>query len=187
MTIYTRGGDKGETGLPGSRRKAKTDAIFELLGSLDTTNAALGLALANLKKEPLAASTQTLLDDWIVGIQRDLLSVGACIASEKPTEAVILTKLPERTEKFEQQIDHWEAELPELKNFILPGGAVAGATVHLARTLARQTERAFHRLPNAEVLESISVYLNRLSDFLFQMARFINFQLRMSDQIWKQD
>lgn len=184
MPIYTKKGDAGQTGLPGKRRLSKTEALFELLGNLDATNAGLGVALAALQTTPLSAASHKTVGDWLIEIQRDLLSIGACVAAEQPTEAKILTKLPERVVAMEAQIDQWDAVLPELKNFILPGGGAAGAAVHQARTIARQTERAFHRTNQPAALQPIAVYLNRLSDFLFQTARFVNWETRHTEEIW---
>lgn len=184
MPIYTKKGDAGETGLPGKRRLSKTEALFELLGNLDSTNACLGVALAALGESPLSTASQKTVGEWLVEIQRDLLSIGACVAAEMPSDAKILTKLPERVAAMEAQIDRWDVQLPELKNFILPGGGAAGAAVHQARTVARQTERAFHRTIPPAALQPIAVYLNRLSDFLFQTARFVNFETRHTEEIW---
>jgi cob(I)alamin adenosyltransferase len=184
MSIYTKKGDAGETGLPGKRRLSKTEALFELLGNLDSTNAGLGVALAALQIAPLSAAAHKTVEEWLVEIQRDLLSIGACVAAEQPAEAKILTQLPERVAAMEAQIDQWDGVLPELKNFILPGGSSAGAAIHQARTIARQTERAFHRTSQAATLQPVAVYLNRLSDFLFQTARFVNWETRHTEEIW---
>jgi cob(I)alamin adenosyltransferase len=178
MTIYTKKGDRGETGLPGSRRLSKTDSLFEFLGSLDETNAQVGLALSYLKDD---APSLMLLE-----IQRNFLGIGACLASVNPALAPIVTKLSKQTQKLEKTIDGWDKIIKPLENFILPGGTTAAATLHICRTSIRTTERAFHRLDNRNDLPTVSEYLNRLSDFFFQAARFINHQNGAVEEIWKQ-
>lgn len=181
MPIYTKKGDKGETGLPGSRRLSKKELIFEFLGTLDETNAAIGLALSLMTPEsPELAMT-------LLKIQSSLLSIGACVAAEQPGQAKILVKLDQMTEGLEKLIDKWDRQLPELKNFILPGGKPAAAALHQTRTLIRRAERAFHRLATAEELAPIARYINRLSDFFFQAARFYNFANNQPESIWKID
>lgn len=180
MPIYTKKGDKGETGLPGKRRLSKTDQLFDFLGSLDQTSALIGLAVSYMQP----SKDKKLIVD-LRQIQQNFLAIGACIASENPTEAPILNKLPAETTGLEQQIDTWDAELPKLENFILAGGNHAGATLHVTRTSIRQIERNFHRLLEELKLEPISIYLNRLSDYFFQAARYYNFINGEKETIWK--
>lgn len=180
MPIYTKKGDRGETGLPGKRRLPKTDGIFECLGALDQTNALIGFAVSlidQLKEKRLVT--------FLENLQGDLLVVGSAIASEKPAKDPRLAALSKRTVELERQIDQWDKELPELKNFILPGGCQASAVIHLVRVSVRQTERVFHRLDNTTGLEDISVFLNRLSDYFFQCARYLNMRSDKPDIIWK--
>lgn len=172
MPIYTKKGDKGETGLPGGRRLSKTEALFEVLGALDQTNAALGLAVSLVDNQRLARLIQA--------VQSDLLALGAHLASDVTNKKTFEAKLI--AQKMEKQIDQWDEQLPELKNFILPGGHPAAAAVHQARTLIRQAERAYHRTKTVD--EAVSIYLNRLSDYLFQMARFINFVSKTTEIPW---
>lgn len=178
MKIYTRMGDGGETGLPGGRRIGKTDAIFACLGNLDEANATIGLAIAQIEQATTSMPVKPLLD-----IQSTLLSIGAQIASDQPDRNPILKKLDRMTDKLESQIDAWDKQLPVLKNFILPGGTPAGATLHLCRTLIRRAERSYHELPDFKEV-AIARYLNRLSDYFFQAARFANGQAGYHDQIW---
>ncbi len=177
MPIYTKKGDRGETGLPGKRRLSKTDPLFEVLGTFDQLSATIGLAISLKDAKPNDVT------DHLHSIQSDLLGLGACLAAEKPEEAAILPKLDEKILAFEQAIDRWEQETGALQNFILAGGAPDGAMLHLARTIARQAERNYHRLTNKD--EAISRYLNRLSDFFFQAARVANFRAGKPEQIWK--
>lgn len=181
MPIYTRKGDKGETGLPGQRRLPKTELIFECLGGLDQTNALIGLTVSLIDEK----ETKLILELRL--IQSNFLAVGACLAAESPTDAPILASLDEQTRKLEHRIDEWDKQLPELRNFILPGGSQAASAIHLARVSIRQAERAFHRLENASELEPIARYLNRLSDYFFQSARYLNMRANKPDIIWKID
>ena len=179
MKIYTKKGDRGETGLPGDRRLSKTDQLFETLGYLDQTSAFVGLAvsLTEDKKSRLVDSLQT--------IQSNFLSIGACLASTHPADDNVLAKLPGETEKLELEIDAWNEVLPPLRNFILAGGTSAAAALHAARASIRTAERNFHRLPENQKLSEISQYLNRLSDYFFQAARFTNHQNKQPDIIWQ--
>jgi cob(I)alamin adenosyltransferase len=179
MKIYTRMGDGGETGLLGGRRAPKTDPIFELLGSLDETNASIGVAASHL------ANTKFPLDE-LHEVQSTILGIGACIASDQPSVAKILSTLDKLTDQLEQHIDRWDKALPPLKNFILPEGTPGAATLHASRTLARRTERTFHEWPGSTEVVPIGRYLNRLSDYLFQAARFANFLANHKEQIWHQ-
>ncbi|MDP3993202.1 MAG: cob(I)yrinic acid a,c-diamide adenosyltransferase [bacterium] len=179
MPIYTKAGDKGETGLPGKRRLSKTDLIFECLGGLDQTNALIGQVVSLIDRK------ETEFTSDLQQIQSNLLAVGACLAAESPKDAAILASLDEQTAQLERKIDEWDKLLPELKNFILPGGSQAASVAHLARVAVRQTERAFHRPENADQLEPIARYLNRLSDYFFQLARYLNLRANKPDIIWK--
>ncbi len=176
MPIYTKKGDKGETGLPGKRRLSKTDQLFEVLGTLDQTNATIGVALANWG-EP---KPPKLLTD----IQSDLLSIGSYLASQKQHLDTVLPILENRVGEFEKAIDQMEEETGQLQNFILAGGSRAGAQLHLARTISRQAEREYHRLAETQKSTVVSQYLNRLSDYLFQTARFVNYQEGAEEAIW---
>lgn len=180
MPIYTKKGDKGQTGLPGDRRLSKADQLFETLGYLDQTSALIGLAVSFMEGKADAKLIEALRH-----IQSTFLSIGACLASEKPTGATILSELPGLSKAFEDQIDEWDNALPSLRNFILAGGVTAGAVLHLARASVRHSERQFHRLPEELKLAEIGQYLNRLSDYFFQAARFYNHQHSQSEAIWK--
>lgn len=179
MPIYTKKGDKGETGLPGKRRLPKTEVIFECLGGLDQTNALIGQAVSLIDRKEVDFTND------LQQIQSNLLAVGACLAAESPPDAPILASLDEQTSQLERRIDEWDKQLPELKNFILPGGSQAASVIHLARVSVRQAERAFHRLENASGLGPIARYLNRLSDYFFQAARYLNMRANNPDIIWR--
>src|ERR1700693_4452599 len=102
MVIYTKKGDKGETGLPGKRRLPKTEALIELLGNLDQSNAVIGICLSLLQ------DSETELHQWFIRIQRYFLEIGSWLAAEQPEQALILTRLPKVVEELETQIDHWD-------------------------------------------------------------------------------
>lgn len=177
MAIYTGKGDRGKTGLPGKRRKPKSDLIFETLGLLDQTSASVGVAVSHLDKND--KNIKKILQN----IQSDLLNIGICLASEKPSTHPFINELPSKIKGFEDCIDMWEEEMGELKNFIIVGGNSAGSSLHFARTISRQAERSFHKLWATKPLK-IARYLNRLSDLLFQSARYVNFQNKSIEPNW---
>lgn len=179
MKIYTRMGDGGETGLLGGYRLPKTDPIFELLGSLDEMNASIGIATSHLHNSGFP--TKDLHE-----VQATVLGIGACIASDEPSKAKVLSRLDRLTETMERQIDLWDKQLTPLKNFILPEGVPGAAALHMSRTLVRRTERTFHAWSRSSEVAAIGRYLNRLSDYLFQAARYANFASGYTEQIWHQ-
>lgn len=182
MPLYTKKGDEGETGLPGGRRFSKSETIFEVLGVLDEVNAQIGLAKSLINNKEILGSDYRLLSK----IQTTLLSIGACLAMKEPHKATFLKQLDRLTLELERQIDAWEKQLPNLQNFILPGGSQAAAMLHLARTTCRRLERNFHKLEERKDLKPISRYFNRLSDFFFQAARWQNFRNKENEEIWQQ-
>jgi cob(I)alamin adenosyltransferase len=179
MKIYTRTGDQGETGLFGGKRVSKDDARVEAYGSVDEANAAIGLALAHCRVE----SVRLVLTE----LQADLFTLGAELASVPGTEAKLGIALLTEADvtRLEQAIDAAEAGLPPLKNFILPGGPPDVAALHLARTVARRAERRVLTLSQREPLRSsVLVYLNRLADLLFVLARQEQHETGGTDVPW---
>ena len=169
--IYTRTGDEGETGLFGGGRVAKSDVRVRAYGEVDELNAVLGWVLARLP------ASESGVRERLVVVQGDLFALGAHLAT--PADARSRRHLPplpaERPASFERWIDEAEEELEPLRSFILPGGTEAGAALHLARTVCRRAERAVVALAAGEEVEpGILVYLNRLSDLLFDFARLVN-------------
>lgn len=157
MKIYTKGGDQGETGLPGARL-GKSDAVIEALGDLDELNSVIGWA--SVARPPCHAMLKV--------IQSTLLDFGACVADpRRPTPA----SLSELTRQLEAHIDEMDAQLPPLTRFILPGGCEAGARLHVARSVCRRAERS---LVKSGCAREGWPFLNRLSDWLFTAARFAN-------------
>lgn len=178
--IYTRTGDAGETALGDGRRVAKDHPRVAAYGSVDELNAALGLLVAcgNVPAEAELLRT----------IQNDLFDVGAdlCVppaANEPPGARLRIT--PEQVVRLEQAIDRLNANLHPLKSFVLPGGTPAAAWCHLARTVCRRAEREVITLGHGEpVSPQVIIYLNRLSDLLFVLARVYNDQGR-ADVLWQ--
>jgi cob(I)alamin adenosyltransferase len=177
--IYTKSGDGGETGLGDGSRVPKDHARVAACGEVDELNSVLGLVLANCPDCPEAATLRA--------VQNDLFDVGAdlCVPQadgEQPGKA--LRVIPAQYERLEQAIDRLNEGLEPLRTFVLPGGSVAAAWLHLARAVCRRAERAVVTLARAERVNAHAlVYLNRLSDFLFVLARVANDNGR-SDSLW---
>jgi len=170
VKIYTRTGDRGETSLFGGARVPKNDPRIEAYGTVDELNSFVGLARASWPSSPI--------DDELARVQSDLFDAGAHLAS--PGVDRFTGVDPSRIESLERAIDAMESELEPLKNFILPGGSVAAAQLHVARSVCRRAERLLIALQE----ESTIAYLNRLSDYLFVAARFANLRLGVSDVQW---
>lgn len=181
MKIYTRTGDRGDTGLFGGGRVPKDHPRVAAYGDVDELNAAIGLARA---AEPLPR-----VDEVLVPIQRDLFSIGALLATpdrDKMAQHLEKAQLTEeRIRGLEHAIDACDRELDPLRSFILPGGTQKAAALHLARTVCRRAERSVVSLARDEELPSIVVvYLNRLSDLLFSLARVSNRRSGAGEVTW---
>ncbi len=180
--IYTRTGDAGETGLFGGGRTSKASPRVEAYGEVDELNAALGVALTQIADDEVRRR--------VASVQPDLFVVGAHLATpparprrRRPS----LPSLPEgRVEELERWMDDAEDRMPELREFILPGGSPGAAALHLARAVCRRAERRVAALNQEEPLDGwILAYLNRLSDLLFDLARLENHQAGVTDVTWK--
>ncbi|HET56320.1 MAG TPA: cob(I)yrinic acid a,c-diamide adenosyltransferase [Ignavibacteria bacterium] len=181
MKIYTKTGDKGMTSLFGGKRVWKDNLRIDAYGSVDETNTFIGLALTEIVDKDLL--------ETLTKIQSNLFVVGSDLASpldlEKPNR-----KTPRVNQDFidtaENEIDFYNDKLPELKHFILPGGTKGAAFLHAARTVCRRAERKVITLSREENIGNfISVYLNRLSDLLFVLARYENFVRNTPDVEWE--
>jgi cob(I)alamin adenosyltransferase len=173
--IYTRTGDRGETGLFGGGRVPKDHLRVEAYGTLDEANSALGL---------LAAHLEGALADAVHTMQRTLFEIGAELATPEPGR--VRAVAADAAEELEHLIDGWEEELEPLRTFILPGGSRPAAICHLARSFVRRAERRTVTLARAEHINpEILRYLNRLSDCLFVMARLLNRRAGVADVSWK--
>jgi cob(I)alamin adenosyltransferase len=180
VKIYTKTGDDGTTGLFGGERVSKTDMRVEAYGTVDEVNSALGLARATTSNESIAV--------WIEEVQADLFALGAELACSAGKQPLLGTPRIDqgRVERLEQLMDLIDSKLEPLKNFILPGGTPAAAALHHARTVARRAERRVLELhASRELSQSILIYLNRLSDFLFLVARYENSVSNTADIAWK--
>ena len=169
--IYTRTGDKGTTGLASGERRKKHDLRVEAYGTVDETNACLGLARLHTEGE---------VDAMLSRIQNELFDLGADLATpetEKPLPYEPLRILDAQVERLEREIDRLNEALSPLRSFVLPGGSPAAAALHLSRTVCRRAERlvvALAEKPGEAVSPAAIKYLNRLSDFLFVASRFVN-------------
>lgn len=180
--IYTRTGDQGETGLFGGGRVAKSSRRVSAYGEVDELNAVLGVAIERLPPD------QVEVRDRLRVVQGDLFTLGAHLAT--PADARSRSHIPplpeSRPGEMEGWIDQAEEELEPLRSFILPGGSGAGAALHLARTVCRRAERAVVALVADEDIDPlILVYLNRLSDLLFDLARLVNHRAGVPETPWK--
>lgn len=188
IRIYTKTGDQGETGLFGGRRVAKDDTRVEAYGTADELNALLGVVLTQCSDESVSES--------LLSIQSELFQLGADLATppeEKTTRGrVTIRRLGEaEVQRLEGLIDRWDADLPPLQSFILPGGHPVAAALHHARTVCRRLERRCVTLQQKEREDGtdeeyrfILPYLNRLSDLLFVLARAVNSRYGVEDVVW---
>lgn len=179
MKIYTKTGDSGETSLFDNTRVSKADARVDAYGEVDELNACLGAARAAGVDADVAALIESL--------QKDLFAFGARLADPSARIAARVAKVTIDTatvERLERAIDQLEATLPPLRRFILPGGSQSGALLHLARTVCRRVERRVIALGADAVDPILIVYVNRLSDLLFVMARAVNHRSGVPETEW---
>ena len=177
--IYTRTGDAGETGLFGGGRVGKDDERVDAYGEVDELNAALGVARSHGLEPELEALAQS--------IQEQLFTLGAVLATPTGTKAekAVPKVQPSWAAEMESAIDRFDLELPPLTQFILPAGNRAAAALHFARTVCRSAERRVAPLLRARKIDpAVGVYLNRLSDLLFTMARVSNHRAGLQDVLW---
>lgn len=177
MSIYTRTGDKGTTSLFSGQRVSKNSEIIEFIGLLDELNSFLGICVSSLYEVDDFDFSEEI--EVLEEIQRDLFVVGAICAGGK-----VKFNSPAEVANIEKTIDDYEKLLPKLTNFILPGGATSAATIHYARTFSRKVERYAVSLKSSSI-EPFLPYLNRLSDLLFVMARYVNHKEEIQESIWK--
>ena len=179
MKIYTKTGDTGETGLYGGTRVPKDAMRVEACGTIDELNASIGFVRSQIQ--------DTEIDPILHRIQNELFDIGADLATlDAHPKAASLRIAPILTPELEREIDRFEDQLPPLTNFILPGGSTGGAAIHLARTICRRAERCVVTLAKAEKINrEILIYLNRLSDLLFVLARLVNHRLGESEPLWE--
>jgi cob(I)alamin adenosyltransferase len=176
--IYTRAGDKGETSLGDGSRVPKLDCRIGAFGAVDELNAQLGLTLAADLPEPLRAPLER--------VQNELFDVGADLSVPYGVGEGRLRVTQERIDGLERLCDAFNADLPALRSFVLPGGTEAAARLHVARTVCRRAERdALLAAGEVEINPLVLAYLNRLSDLLFILARAANAAAGRDEPLWK--
>ncbi len=186
MKIYTKTGDKGETGLYGGKRVRKDNLRVAAYGDVDETNAAIGIARSYIQ-EGSSGSREVLsfIDSALETVQNKLFSLGAVLSGSEDQNFSIKDA---DVDYLERCIDHIDELVPPIKAFILPFGTDLSARLHLARTVSRRAERSIVALSAAEQVDpNALVYANRLSDFLFTLARFANKAQGVPDTLWKKD
>lgn len=180
MKIYTKTGDKGETGLFGGERVSKSNDRIDAYGTIDELNAFIGLTLTELKSDEI----KTVLER----IQNQLFVVGSDLATPvtEKNKKLKITRTPEEySTQTEQDIDFFNDQLDELRNFILPGGSKGSAYLHVCRTIARRAERKVVALnKHMNIGDNIIIFLNRLSDLFFVLSRFENKVSNIPDTKW---
>ena len=179
MKIYTKTGDEGQTSLLGGSRVPKHHLRIETYGTVDELNSFLGLLRDQLKDEDQVKQ--------IIRIQEQLFTIGSHLATEPGKHNIKLPEVhPEEVDYLEESIDLMNEVLPEMRNFVLPGGHPAVSTCHVVRCVCRRAERlAVHLSEEAEVNPLILKYLNRLSDFLFVLSRKITLDVGAAEIPWK--
>jgi cob(I)alamin adenosyltransferase len=176
VPIYTKKGDKGETGIisPNPEEKiriSKSSLKVRAIGAVDELDSFIGVAKSY--------TTDKILLKILSGIQKDLLTAGSILAGSD------LKFTKSKTKKLERLIDQWDEKLPRLSNFILPGGTNLGAQLHVCRSAARRAEREIVALSEiVNVPDNIKMYIKRLSDFMFQFSRFVNHAAKIKEEIW---
>lgn len=176
--LYTRRGDKGETSLYGPRRVSKDDPRVEAYGAIDELNSLLGAVIAASRDRALVASLKE--------IQRMLFVAGGDAATEIPSRQDVPRIGRHHTKRLEAMTDELLAELPPLANFILPGGTVTGANLHLARSVCRRAERRVVTASRTEDMNpELLPFFNRLSSYFFNLSRWANKKAGRKEDVWK--
>ncbi len=178
MKIYTKTGDGGTTSLFGGKRVVKSDLRIDAYGNVDELNSLIGIIISE--------TSNVEIKKPLIRVQNELMVLGSDLAT--PSDVSI--KVPRVTGVFvtrlEREIDAWEKKLPKLKNFILPGSSPISSKIHLARSIARRSERAISRLGSGEKINiNAAKYINRLSEWLFVLARYANLKDGATETIWK--
>ncbi len=161
MTVYTKTGDKGKTGTFGGKRISKSSKLIQAIGAIDELNSYLGII------------------GKLTEIQRNLFTINSILSGAK------LTFPKDATKKLEREIDEMEGKMPVLANFIIYSGTPRATKIYYARALARRAERSLAKLQIINTKLQILPYINRLSDYLFTLARFTNFNKKVKEEVWK--
>jgi cob(I)alamin adenosyltransferase len=178
MKIYTRTGDSGDTSLFGGQRVPKDAQRIEAYGTVDELNSLLGIVRAE--------NGDSQIDEMLERVQNTLFDLGADLATPRSLNKSITRIAPRDTAVLEKYIDQTEPKLKPLRSFILPGGSPVAARLHFARTICRRAERVIVRLSrNEDIGDEVTIYLNRLSDLLFVLARYANRIADVPETRWK--
>ncbi|WP_027107986.1 cob(I)yrinic acid a,c-diamide adenosyltransferase [Lacticigenium naphthae] len=178
MKWYTKRGDNGNTNVIGGRTVKKTDVLIEAIGSLDEVNAFLGDSIARLESDNEEIKVE------LIEIQHYLFDLGTDIADIRKKLDKKITD--EEIEWLEKRIDMYSEKTPPIEAFILPGGHPAAASLHIVRTVTRRAERVIVRLHEEVELDSeVLIFINRLSDYLFVLSRYINFKMKVEEPIYE--
>jgi len=178
VKIYTKTGDSGATSLFGGKRLSKNDTRVEAYGTVDELNSLLGVILTE--------NPQVDVIKKITRVQKELFVLGSDLSSPFGVRVKTPRITKSYTTRLEKEIDRMEKNLPRLRNFILPGGSTIGSKLHLARSVARRAERSITNLSSKEKMNlNAQVYINRLSDWLFVLARYVNKLENQKENIWK--
>jgi cob(I)alamin adenosyltransferase len=179
MRIYTKTGDRGDTSLFGGQRVPKDTLRIEAYGTVDELNTVLGI----VRSDNADPEINSILEE----IQKQLFELGADLATPRATEKKVIKRIDQRNVKgLEKVIDALDPQLKPLRSFVLPGGSPVSARVHFARTVCRRAERIIVRLSrNEDIGDIITVYMNRLSDLLFVLARYMNQKAGFMETKWK--
>lgn len=178
MKVYTKTGDEGKTGLLGGTRLLKSDLRIEAYGTIDELNSHIGMVRDQAVNQPISAE--------LIAIQNTLFIIGSHLASDPEKSKVVIPDIEEsKITLLEEHIDKMDQKLPEMRNFVLPGGHVSISTGHIARCVCRRAERiVIHLSIDQPVNKNIIKYLNRLSDYLFVLCRWMTVQLDAEEVPW---
>lgn len=182
MKIYTKTGDKGDTGLIDGSRISKSDLRIMAYGEVDEANSHIGLIISNIEKNSIFDDVKKIL----LNVQQDLFVLGAELANPKTLKDDNMLVKREMISTIEKYIDNFESELAPLSNFILPGGSVESSLLHICRTVVRRAETSAVALAKEQKInQGILTYLNRISDLFFVLARVTNKRQNRNDIPWK--
>jgi cob(I)alamin adenosyltransferase len=182
LKIYTKTGDKGDTGLIDGSRISKSDLRIIAYGVVDEANSHIGLIISNIEKNSIFDDVKKIL----LNVQQDLFVLGAELANPKPLKDDNILVKTEMISTIEKYIDKFESELAPLSNFILPGGSIESSLLHICRTVVRRAETSAVALAKEQKInQEILTYLNRISDLFFVLARVTNKRQKQKDIPWK--
>jgi cob(I)alamin adenosyltransferase len=182
LKIYTKTGDKGDTGLIDGSRISKSDLRIKAYGEVDEANSHIGLIISNIEKNSIFDDVKKIL----LNVQHDLFVLGAELANPNGLKDDKMLVRKEMVSNIEQQIDNFESELSPISYFILPGGTIEASLSHICRTVVRRAETSTVALAKEQkIRQEILTYLNRLSDLFFVLARVINKRQKCNDIPWK--